>query len=376
MSWKVRRNNDSIVWYLLPTSTCKIGRQGCQIVVPDTTVSRHHANIDVSPSGVLTLSDVSKFVQTSVNGTLLTPTNRTVVLKHCDVLNFGAATDSFTVEYDPFILVSASLESDTDHSSGVVFQSSLTTLAKGLLVDELIDHSSDIVLDALLSGIPLVSPSFLSAMLRCPSGSTSLPSVADHRAPFPRPEVSRQTLFRNMQFFITEGGIRDKVRAAGGVVITSVESPMGDLFIVNDANSQPVFDFKIERAKFVSSELIRKAILDGSVLGLERTQSEDIQPRRPEVSTTGTGWISTQTKSENWNPNPCRTNTEVARVGEYEAGSGKKFKKSRIAVNESIVVPLQDWRIGSSLQPRVSGNLILNRQADELDEWMRRTNSQ
>ncbi len=51
----------------------------------------------------LVLRDVSKFVQTSVNGDLLSSNQRDVSLKQGDVIQFGACRDSFTVHYKPIV---------------------------------------------------------------------------------------------------------------------------------------------------------------------------------------------------------------------------------------------------------------------------------
>jgi hypothetical protein len=47
------------------------------------------------------LKDVSKFVQSSVNDTLLTTSSREMRLRDGDVLKFGAATETFTLVFDP-----------------------------------------------------------------------------------------------------------------------------------------------------------------------------------------------------------------------------------------------------------------------------------
>ena len=121
--WTIKRSNEDSPYYILPTSTCRVGRQGCQIIVQgtriglishcpllsDTTVSRHHADLSVivktcsyndsTLNTTLKLKDVSKFVQTTVNGRLLSSNEREVSLNPGDVILFGACRDSFTVNY-------------------------------------------------------------------------------------------------------------------------------------------------------------------------------------------------------------------------------------------------------------------------------------
>jgi hypothetical protein len=79
----------------------------------DTTVSRHHADLSVMVStfaysqdrinSTLVLKDVSKFVQTTLNGKLLTCKQREVALNPGDVVQFGACPDTFSVEYRNFV---------------------------------------------------------------------------------------------------------------------------------------------------------------------------------------------------------------------------------------------------------------------------------
>jgi pSer/pThr/pTyr-binding forkhead associated (FHA) protein len=377
MSWKLRRDggDNSAVYYLIPTSTCKVGRQGCQIIISDTTVSRHHADIDID-SDTVKLRDVSKFVQTAVNGKLLSPSDRVVNLRDKDVLTFGACTDIFTLENDPFVLVSLVPDSDILASkSGIVLTSQLGSNVKGLVVrDDSIDHMNPIVIEALLQGIPLINMSFLTAMSHCPSGSTQLPSIEDHRASIPKPGISRSKLFQTMTFVLfgdVSSSVRRLVSLAGGFILDNLDGPLADVYIINDSNSQPVFEFKMMRVRTVGSDLLRRAIWEGSASSLECTVHEDIQPRRADVNTAGTGWISTQTRSENCIPSSAHYVTEAA-----SQVPNKKFKKAHILRSDDTFVPLQDWKDSSALRPSNFQNVILRKPEDEIDDWMRSTNSQ
>jgi hypothetical protein len=388
MSWVITSSGGGgkVEYYLLPTSVCRVGRQGCRILIPDTTVSRHHADLETTKNGVV-LKDVSKFVQTAVNGKLLTTENRVVVLKDKDVVTFGAFPESFVVEYRPFLLACVSSDSlgefkNQAESCGVQLTSDVTDPSvKGLIVQGNIEHTNDRIIKALLKGIPLVTQSFLVAMSHCHSGCTALPVIQDNLSPIPNPHVKRQTLFRHKQFLLFgsfsdfDSGI---IKLAGGEVIDSVTRSLNDIYIINESNTQPMFDHAISKARLCSLDMVRRAVVEGNLHALEKVPTEDIQPRKPEISATGTGWISTQTKADHACFETSQWKSKVA-VDTVEDSSQpiKKFKKSRIVDTADVVVPLRDWGNSTSLRHTREGNVTLKKpRGDDLDEWMNSTISQ
>ena len=113
----------------------------------DTTVSRHHADLTVTVENCsykdgflntsLTLKDVSKFVQTSVNSRLLSADERQLSLTPGDIIQFGACRDSFTVHYKRFALFIPDLDERPDIHS-LAFRT-------GIPICELIEDSNVIV---------------------------------------------------------------------------------------------------------------------------------------------------------------------------------------------------------------------------------------
>ncbi|KAK0045851.1 nibrin [Biomphalaria pfeifferi] len=98
-----------------------VGRQNCDIVIPDASVSRKQAILTMAHyesnvaksfiSPTLTLEDVSKF-GTFVNGKQVkNPGGNTITLKHNDEIKFGGAQASiFRAVYESFIATTSCLE--------------------------------------------------------------------------------------------------------------------------------------------------------------------------------------------------------------------------------------------------------------------------
>jgi hypothetical protein len=381
MSWKLRRSSGEVYW-LLPTSTCKVGRQGCQILIPDTTVSRHHANIDVSTENKVVIKDVSKFVQTAVNGRLLTPDERTVVLLDQDVLTFGAYPDTFHLEFDPFVLACLS-EGDIERfgneavQAGVSLSLQMGSKTRGLIVEDKPEAENHTILKAMCLDIPIIGRSFLTDMMHRHSGCESLPSLEDHRIPVPCQDAKRRSLFRGKTFVVLGRlhPIQEIISLAGGILLEGVDSVMRDLFIVNDANSQPLFDFKLESARIISNQHIIRCVWLGSLSPLDTCIPEDIIPVRKTSSQGQTGWISTQCFTDE-KRSPADAPLQEILPNIPNSGPAKRFKKARIANYDKTLIPVSNWSSTSGLRSAGATNIPLATTRDEFDDWANSTNSQ
>lgn len=391
MSWKLLKSTGE-VYYLLPTSTCKIGRQGCQILIPDTTVSRHHASIDVSFDRVdefspacstVKLKDVSKFVQTSVNGTLLTQSNRLVTLHTDDVLSFGACTDTFILKWDPYILM-VTEESQVESlkqqalNAGVLLSRSPHESAKGIIMrDSLRDFSNHhIMVRAYLDRIIPVKSSILSVLINYPSGSTDLPPVENHAFPIPNPHVDRYHLFQDCSFIVqSESSFSEILRDCGANVITTLKGSVSDVYVIQIDGIEPATEYIIERARVATLQEVFDAVWQGDVGMIARIQPSDIFPKKPDSENTqATSWI---TKAEEVRVHEKRMKHNLTDENPTPVlRASKKFKKARIIGVVDTKVPLCDWNGSAKLNRSTEQNVSFNRERDEVDAWMRSTISQ
>ena len=190
------RATEANPYYLLPTSVCRVGRHGCQILISDTTVSRHHADLTVCDHYVI-LKDVSRFAQTCVNGNLLSSENRERKCINGDVFVFGGnMQDTFTLEWVPICVFTA--------------------------------WEDFPVLEALVKGIPLISDECVA------SGARELPLI--HVQP-----ANRREMFKGMEFLGDEE-ISKLVGLCGGTTVSStciswVKRPLSKTIIVGCIHS-------------------------------------------------------------------------------------------------------------------------------------------
>lgn len=395
MSWKLTRSSGEI-YFLLPTCTCKIGRQGCQIVISDPTVSRHHANIDVAPNfppsatdnPSITLKDVSKFVQTSVNGNLLSNSNRIVALHHGDSLVFGASSDTFSVVFDPLVLMTQeqSVEATVVQSisaAGASVSEVWERNSVGLLVGRGQPETSVPVLRALCAGIPLLSSGYIDALKNCQSGTTALPDPNDFPLATPSNEIARSSLFAGSRFILLADISADEfgilIQEAGGEIV-ELSHPIGDIYIVLDSLSQPRFDIRIERARCVSPAIVMNAIWVGRMDDMLRITEENLGPTIAvgiAQPLAGTGWISTKSITPSRlcdNVTPSTTQSTGSRGS--AAANVKRFKKARVASEDQEFVPLQEWANSTILKRRNANDVVLKTVSDGMDDWLNSYDSQ
>jgi hypothetical protein len=376
MSWKLQRSTGDTYW-LLPTSVCKVGRQGCQILIQDTTVSRHHADIEVKDGSVI-LKDVSKFVQTSVNGNLLTSSNRSVTLQHNDVLTFGACPDKFEVKYDPFNVCVESPEIANKLKSrncGILFASELVPGTKALIISGKVPSDLQMAVRAMLLGVPLVQELIVSDFENHPSGSSNLPALESHAFPIPKPNVKRHSLFKSKTFVVTHKtpAVINIIKGCGGVVVTNVSEPLSDAFVVSQDLTQPCdFDHTLTDARVVDKEQILESVWRGELNQLDAITPFDISVKIPEVSS-----FASQSWTTNESPvfpqqEPPAASVQYAKQQSQPTVNTKKFKKARVLQSSNERVTLQSWGGSSKLLPNPAGsNLVFNREKDDLEAWMK-----
>ena len=391
MSWKLVKSTGE-VYFLLPTSTCRVGRQGCQVLIPDTTVSRHHASIEVSFDRVddfspacssVTLKDVSKFVQTSVNGALLSQSNRLVTLMPDDVLSFGACPDTFALRWDPYILMvtEASQIELLKHQAlncGLVLTDSSHPSAKGIIVpDGFKDFSSNQkLIRVYLDGIPLLKSTIVSVLTNHPSGSMDLPSIETHAFPVPNSHVDRKHLFQDCSFLVRSGSvIAGILLECGASVLTTLKRAISDVYVMQDDGDELGYKFKIQRARIVIEVDVLDAVWAGDVGKLARIQPIDIYPKKSDSENTQpSSWISKAEEVHGLQ----KSDTKPLNDNKYQqpGQSSKKFKKARVMEVADTKVTLCDWNGTTKLNRSTDQNVSFNRDRDDIDAWMRSTNSQ
>ncbi len=343
----------------------------------DATVSRHHADISIvhelsNPLGLdssykVILKDVSKFVQTAVNNVLLTPTSREVNLRHGDVLKFGAAQDTFRIEFDPIILAI----SDTDKSeslmslctqSGVVLTAPLTSSSLGLVCTSL-DSSNPNVLHAILRDTPIISPGYLEKLSHVLSGCTELPDISDFAWEVPNTHISRSSLFRGM-LFLPECDLHSKVceliPLAGGEIVPSGSScPASDLYlIVDNIRATPHCEGRLERVRIVDAESVMRCIFQGEIAPIADVAvvSVGMTPSTQPPYERRSEWIGGSKSTDRIN------NRDVCMIAPT---GGKRFKKQiRASSSTKLVIPLVKWdkKLESSSAKRV--------RKDDIDDWL------
>lgn len=370
MSWKLVSKSGE-TYYLLPTSVCRIGRQGCQILVQDATVSRHHADVTVS-SNTVTIRDVSKFVQTQVNGNLLTVHRREQQLNPGDVVTFGSCPETFTLVHEPVVVVAADERFITSETAfGVIVDREWSSNASAVVCD-IPAPSNDIVLRALLDRKPILTSQYLKAISNTQSGSRSLPSISDYSVKVPNGAVDRATLLAGWRFHIIgDQHFSHIIGLAGGSLIQELKKPEYDLVVVShDTQSQMLFNVRIMDARIISPELVLRAVFNASVDEIRKSPQTTLGPletERTASSFTQSGWISTSKTDISC---PFKTDMRESSV------PTKRFKKARISVHEDDVVPLQTWT-GNVLAKRKNENdIVLKTARNDIDDWLDSYNSQ
>ncbi|CAL1547667.1 unnamed protein product, partial [Lymnaea stagnalis] len=204
-----------------------VGRQGCDIIIPDASVSRKqavltmaHYESNVAKSFItptLTLEDISKF-GTFVNGKpVKNPGGSTITLKHNDEIKFGGSPASvFRAIYEPFIATTSCLEKAPKKCLHKVM-----CLLGGHIVREwrpscdlLIMSNINVtikVICAINNQKHIVTPQYLDDMYAFyrdtgerPDAAKYLPEVVDQEVPQGvsfHPNVKRATLLEGLKFY-------------------------------------------------------------------------------------------------------------------------------------------------------------------------------
>ncbi|BFZ13436.1 hypothetical protein BsWGS_16475 [Bradybaena similaris] len=204
-----------------------VGRQNCDIVIPDASVSRKQAVLTMAhyePSVVkpyimpiLTLDDVSKF-GTLVNGKAVkSPGGNTVTLKANDEIRFGGSPASiFKAVYEPFVVTTSCLE-----KAPKKLLIKIMCLLGGHLVrdwrpvcDLLIMSKINVtikVICAINNQKHIVTPEYLDDLYshlmgrrEKPDPVSYLPEVVDQEVPSGvsfHPDIRRMTLLQGLKFY-------------------------------------------------------------------------------------------------------------------------------------------------------------------------------
>lgn len=389
MSWKILRSSGEC-YYLLPTSVCKVGRQGCEVIIADTTVSRHHADISVNavsislahptPQSVIRLRDVSKYVQTTVNGTLLTASQREITLQDGDQLLFGACPDVFSLKWDPIVfrlsrLLSDPVIAESARDAGIVLLCDSIDVSIPLLIDELYLDDEDSLLNIADGGI-FVKPEYISIILQIRSGVPSIPTLSEYELQYPCYKQSRRTLLEGHKF-VTQASLNSSsaerlVRYTGGIVVqASREKVIKTAFVIGDKSGE---NLNIANTRYVLTSDIAKAIFDGSTQVLLEKQiivSSAIEGK-PTRGIRESEWINVS----NLRKDEAKVYDTIRVSSSTPLVSVKNFKKSRIATDPSESIPLKSWNTEKSVETSRNRIKLVNYLESDMDSWLDSYNSQ
>ena len=369
---------------------CRVGRQGCQIIIADTTVSRHHADVTVNvaminiphpaPQSMLKLKDVSKFVQTTINGKLLTVSHRECSLEDGDQIIFGACTDKFTVRWEPIVFrLSRSLDETnlaiTAQNAGVVLLRQSSDASIPLLTRELCASQEDVLFTVADGGI-LIHPDYVSTILQLQSGVQSFPTPSEYEINYPLPRKPRRCLLDGYNFVINTGensvSIERLIRYIGGHVMDlSRKMLIQDALVIGDRLADIN---QIRHARPVNVSALRQAVLDGSIIELlsrEIIVSSPIQFQK-DIKTCKSDWIETRATSEKVSIESSKPDASSGPV----FASKKGFKKSRIASDLVGSVPLNPWNGQASKTKNGLGSKLVKFIESDMDSWLDSCNSQ
>ena len=361
-------------------------------------MSRHHADITVLPTppsptragapSRVRIKDVSKFVQTSVNGALLTPAQRELELNDGDILTFGACTETFRLTWDPVRIIVA--QSSISHEIKMLAISCDVELVPELCERctwAIISHltrDDDLLLQCIMAGKRLLSPEFLKATSLCQSGSAAVPRPEDYAVHPSNASVVRSRMFAHLRFILTPGTadvVESLVRNGGGRILANVTRTVSDVIVVHDSYSQPTFDYRVELAKLITSDQVRDAVLNGSLTAIETSLALDLGPTVSQSTSRdfrATGWIGANQVDPAAPAGRRERPTEVA--GPHDAHervpARKAFKKAKLASSGDAVVPLQPWSGNARTSQRSSSDLLLKKAEDGMDAWLYSYNSQ
>ena len=381
MSWRLLPSNDSDKpYFLLPTSVCRVGRQGCQITIPDTTVSRHHADILVTTQ--VRIRDVSKFVQTAVNGILLSQDAREVAVHHGDVLTFGASPDTFTLQWEPIVVRSTlPMEevADIARSVGVLVQTDASEKCAGLIVGELDPNSLDVV-RAICNGVPIISLKFLQALQNVQSGSRELPTITEYAFPIPQACMSRNALFADCDFFLSPflELVREVIVACGGRILKDCSKATHGLFVMCEKEGANSLQLNCSQARLVSWEAVAKDIFEARLEILESIPVTKFQAQLTDGRKGGIQekslWIETRSYASR-----DSENIPTAQMGPITASHPvKRFRKATPPVTELNPVRLEPWTgtVITNKSQNSDSVVLRNSCNDGLDAWINSCNSQ
>ncbi|KAL6063971.1 NIPLB protein (Fragment), variant 3 [Balamuthia mandrillaris] len=203
--------------YWLPVGSFTIGRQGCNILVNDRSVSRQHAVLtvkhykenlnDPSQPPQIFLLDKSKF-GTSVNGVKVEQpqkkdsTTTTIQLNNGDTLRFGICPSIFQLSYQPTVFYWEPQCSRLTQEQKLQVMNSIRALGAHVngkpegsthsLMIEVEGPSNQVILSR-VAGLPFVSPAWLEAILKRATIQTPPPPVQHYQPQWEESPLSQST---------------------------------------------------------------------------------------------------------------------------------------------------------------------------------------
>ena len=220
MSWYLKRQDEECdsVLYLVQGSVCRVGRSACELIIPDPTVSRHHADLQVTDEGRVRLTDRSKFCQTMLNGRMLKSDKRSIDLRANDFISFGSCPREFTLVWKPIVVLT---DFDVTAPPGLVVSSIFRSDAIACIAKEE-GTPGGLATAASVLGMPLITESYLHVFASIKSGATSLPLLSDFLCKrFPSATKRSELLAKMSVLFKNEKDqqVYEKaVRLAGGTL--------------------------------------------------------------------------------------------------------------------------------------------------------------
>lgn len=348
MSWYLARQDEEghPVLYLVQGSVCRVGRSSCELVIPDATVSRHHADIEVTEENKVRLTDRSKFCQTMLNGRMLKAEKRTVDMRANDFMSFGSCSREYKLVWKPIVLLT---DTDVIAPSGLVLSSIFRSDAVACIARET-GIPGGLAAASSILGIPLISESFLHAFTALESGATSLPQFSD----FAIREGcgKRSELLLNVSvYFKTDKDQQEyekAVRLAGGKLaeFCSDEEQLERLYVgykIEDVSQFPCLIMSTEQLALGLVENTNQTdLLSRAVLVTEAVTAEQSMPETSQPVIASSDWITPLRPSNACDTHVVRFSTEEENVEKKHAPAFEKIKRS-----DNCEVKLKRWTSGN-----------------------------
>ena len=295
MSFVILDSNGLVQAYLFTSSVCKVGRSNADWIIEHQTISRYQADLSVDfEKRRVKLIDRSTFKQTKINGNRLLETQGE--LKAGDIFSFGVVGD-FKLEWRPLIiLMEKTCQNilDLANKSGVFIKTEFRNDAIGFIEpcpstcqtkkvkEDISDDSliSGTKLASMVSGIPLISESYLEEISRLKSGARLIPRIDDFTLKSSWAEGSRTDILRNTRIIFFDEHMKkeySKALTLCGAQIEGVdqaeETTEQTILMVRFESETSLFQFPDNKNCFkISIQNIIKHILNNNHKPIEGTR--------------------------------------------------------------------------------------------------------